>query len=77
MLVDSLVDRRANGGVVGNDVRVTHTHPDRTVDILRIDNREITSIPLVTAGGAKLTNSGEVFLIMNQHACNGKNKTIH
>ena len=46
----SLVDRGANGGVAGSDVRVIETHPDRKVDIRGIDNHEITAIPLVTAG---------------------------
>ena len=75
--VDSLVDRGANGGVAGNDVRVIAKHPDRTVDVRGIDNHEITHIPLVTAGGVTSTTSGEVIVIMHQHACHGKNKTIH
>jgi hypothetical protein len=74
--VDSLVDRSANGRVAGNDVRVIAKYPDRTADVHGIDNHDITSIPLVTAGGVTLTNSGEVIVIMYQHACHGKNKTI-
>ena len=42
-----------------------------------IDNHEVTSIPLVTAGDFTLTNSGEVIVIMHQHLCHGKNKTSH
>ena len=34
----SLVDRGANGGVAGSDVRVIETHSDRKVDIHGIDN---------------------------------------
>ena len=49
--IDSLVDRGANGGVAGNSVRVIAEHPDMTVDVHRIDNHEITPIPLVTVGG--------------------------
>lgn len=75
--VDYLVDRCANGGVAGNDVRVIDKHPDRTVDVRGINNHEITSIPLVTAGGVTSTTSGEVIVIMHQHAHHGKNKIIH
>ena len=42
-----------------------------------IDNHEITSIPLVTAGGVTSTTSGEVILIMHQCAYHPKTKTIH
>ena len=52
--VDSLVDRGANGGVAGNDVRVISKHPYRIVDVRGIENNEIASIPLVTAGAVRL-----------------------
>ena len=65
------MDVGANGDVAGNDVRVIAKHPDRIVDIRGIDNHEITSILLVAAGGVVLTTSGEVILMMHQHACHG------
>ena len=34
----SLVDREANGGVAGSDMRVIETYTDRKVDIRGIDN---------------------------------------
>ena len=71
------MDVGANGHVAGNDVRVIAKHPDRTVEISGIDNHEITSILLVTAGGIVLTTSGEVILMMHQNACHGENTTIH
>ena len=71
------MDRGANGGVSGNDVRCIAKHSDRTVDIRGIDNYEIISISLVTEGSVTLTTSGDVILIMHQYACHGKNKTIH
>ena len=52
-------------------------YPDRTVDVRYINNLETTSIPLVTTGGVTLTTSGELIVIMHQHAHHGKNKTIH
>ena len=74
---DSLVDTGVNNDVSSNHVRVIVKHHDRTVDVHGIDNHEITSVPLVTIGGVALTTSGEVILIMHQHACHGRNKTIN
>ena len=75
--VDSLVDRGANGRVSGNYLRAMSKYPDRTIDSRAIDNHEITSMPLVTAGGVELPTSGELIVIMHQHACHGNNKTIN
>ena len=73
----SLLDKRANGSVAVNHIRVIDKHPDMTVDVSVIDNHEITSIPLVTSGSVSLTTSGEVIIIMHKHAHRGKKKTIH
>ena len=61
----SLVDREANGGAAGNDVRVIEKHPDKTSNTKGIDNHEVPSMPIATAGGVTSTNSGEVMLIMH------------
>ena len=71
------MDRGSNGVVAGNDVSVIAKHPDRTAYVSVIHNHEITSIYLVIACGVALNTSGEVILIMHQHACHGKNNTIH
>ena len=63
-----LVDIISNGGVAGSDVRVIATHPDRKVDIRGINNYDITSIPLITAGGVTSTTPGKVIVSMHQHA---------
>ena len=73
----SLVDRGANGGVAGNDVRVIEKHSDKTCNIKGIDNHEVPSIPIVTAGGVTSTISGEVIIIMHQYAYHPKCPTIH
>ena len=65
--VDSLVDRGYNGSLVGNNVIVIAKHHDRTVYVRRIENHEITSIPLVTKGGVVVTTSDEVVMMMHQH----------
>ena len=54
----ALVDRGANGGICGNDVRVIEKS-HRIVDVRGIDNHEIPNIPIVTAGGVVNTQSGE------------------
>ena len=55
----SLVDRGANGGVAGSDVRVIHRHTDRSVEIEGIDNHRMQDIPLCTVGGVVRTQDGE------------------
>ena len=62
------MDRGANGGVSGSDVRVIETHPNRKVYIRGIDNHEITDIPLLTAGEVTSTATGDVIVIMHQCA---------
>ena len=72
----ALVDRGANGGVAGNDVRVIAT-TGRQVDIQGIDNHRMVNIDIVTAGAVINTQNGEVIAIMHQYAHTGKGKTIH
>ena len=72
----SLVDRGANGGIAGDDVRIM-SRTGRSVDIQGINNHQITDIPIVTVGGVTTTQKGRVILIMNQYAYHGKGKTIH
>ena len=72
----ALVDRGANGGLVGNDVRITCT-TDREVDVSGIDNHQMTNLRIVTAGGVVSTQRGEVLLVMHQYAHVPQGKTIH
>lgn len=72
----ALVDRGANGGIAGEDVRII-AKTGRQVDIQGIDNHCINDIPIVTAGGVVNTQKGEVIAIMHQYAYVGKGKTIH
>jgi hypothetical protein len=72
----SLVDRGANGGVAGADVRVifkTHRH----VDIKGIDNHQVTDVPIGTVGGVISTQKGPVIAVMHQYALLGKGSSIH
>jgi hypothetical protein len=72
----SLVDRGANGGIVGNDVHIIFK-TNLTVDIEGIDNHRCTNINIVTIGGVIHTNKGPVIGIMNQYALLNKGSSIH
>ncbi len=72
----SLVDRGANGGVAGVDVRViTKTH--RKVHIQGIDNHQVSDIDIGTVGGVITTQNGPVIAILHQYALLGKGTSIH
>lgn len=72
----SLVDRGANGGIAGLDVRVIHrTH--RSVDVRGIDNHQLTNIDIGSVGGVVETQKGPVIAIMHQYALVGKGSSIH
>ena len=60
----SLIDRGDNGGVAGDDIRITsRTH--RKVIIQGIDNHQINNIPIITAGGVINTQRGKVIAIFH------------
>jgi hypothetical protein len=63
----SLVDRWANGGVAGSDVRVIFK-TSRTVDIKGIDNYQVTDVPIGTVGGVVNTQKGPVIALFHQYA---------
>jgi hypothetical protein len=72
----SLVDRGANGGVAGSDVRIIFK-TKRTVDIRRIDNHQVTDIDIGTVGGVVESQKGPVIAIMHQYALLNKGHSIH
>jgi hypothetical protein len=72
----SLIDRGANGGVAGTDVR-TIFKTGRTVDIRGIDNHQCTNIDICTVGGVIQTQKGPIIGIMHQYALLNKGSTIH
>lgn len=74
----SLIDRGANGGLAGSDVRIVHKHANpRYVDVSRIDSHQVTDLPIVTVGGVAPSQRGDVIVIMHQYAYIGEGKTIH
>ena len=71
-----LVDRGANGGLAGSDMRVIHkTH--RNINIQGIDNHEVTGLDVVTAATLLNTSQGKVIGIFNEYAYLGKGSSIH
>ena len=73
---DSLVDRGANGGFAGNDVRVLE-HTMHKVDVHGIENHKVQGVPIGTVAGLVETHRCKVILIMHQYAIYGKGRTIH
>ena len=72
----SLVDRGANGGLAGSDVRVLSTS-SRKCTVTGIDNHEIPGLDLVQCVALVQTNHGMVNLIMNEYAYYGRGHSIH
>ena len=72
----SLVDRGANGGIAGNDLRVI-TRSSRRVDVQGIDNHQLCGMPICTAGGVITTNIGPMIAIFHQYALHGTGPSIH
>ena len=74
----SLIDRGANGGLAGSDVRIVHKAAvPRYVDVSGIDSHQVTDLPIVTVGGVVPSQRGDVIAIMHQYAYMGEGKTIH
>ena len=72
----SLVDRGANGGLAGSDVRVLSAS-SRKCTVTGIDNHEIPGLDLVQCAALVQTNHGIVNLIMNEYAFYGRGHSIH
>ena len=73
---NQLVDRGANGGLAGSDMRVIYkTHCK--INISGIDNHEVTGLDVVTAATLLNTSLGKVIGIFNEYAYVGKGSSIH
>ena len=71
----ALVDRGANGIIVGNDMRLI-AHSGGSVNLNGLDDHTVRDLPLVQAGAYVLTNLGPRILIVNQGAYMPDGKTI-
>ena len=72
----SLVDRRANGGLAGSDLRIL-SKSSRKCTVTGIDQHQINAIDIVQCAALMNSNHGYVNLIMNEYAYYGKGHTIH
>ena len=62
----SLIDRGANGGIAGDDVRLIEYDRGRTINVTGIDNHQLPHLKLATFGAYARTQNGPVILIFNQ-----------
>ena len=62
-----LIDRGANGGLAGSDVRILE-RTGRTVSVTGIGNLELPGLDLVTCDSLLNTNHDKVILIMHEYA---------
>ena len=72
----SLVDRGANGGLAGSDVRIL-SRSLRKCTVTRIDSHELQALNVVECAALVETSHGIVNLIMNEYAYYGKGHAIH
>ena len=72
----SLVDRGANGGLAGSDVRIL-SRSSRKCTVTGIESHELQGLDVVQCAALVETNHGIVNMIMNEYACYGKGHTIH
>ena len=71
----SLVDRGANGGFAGSDVRIL-SRSSRKCTVTCIDSHELLDLDVVQYAALVETNHGIVNLIMNENAFYGKGHTM-
>ena len=70
------IDRGANGGLAGADMRILQkTH--RKINIVRIDDHELTGLNVVTAAAFLDTQKGPIIGIFHEYAHLGKGRSIH
>ena len=71
-----LIDRGANGGLAGADMRVIHTTP-RKINIVGIDDHELTGLNVVTAAALLDTQKGPIIGVFHEYAHLGKGRSNH
>ena len=73
---NQLIDRGANGGLAGADMRIL-SKTGRNITTVGIDNHELTGLPIVTCAAKFETNDGPIVGIFNEYAYYGKGQSIH
>ena len=72
----SLVDRGANCGLAGSDVRIL-SRSSRKCTVTGIDSHKLQGLDVVQCAALAETKHDIVNLIMSEYACYGKGHTIH
>ena len=72
----ALIDRGANGGILGDDARII-AETDRVVNVQGICDHQVTDLKIVSAGGMVDSQHGPVIAIFHQYAHMGSGKSIH
>ena len=72
----SLVDRGANDGLRGADVRILD-RTGRKVSVTGIDDHELAGLDIVTCVALIQTNHGKVNMPMHEYVYYGRGNTIH
>jgi hypothetical protein len=73
----SLVDRGANGGLGGEDMRVIEVVTWQKCDVTGITDNAVKNLDIVLGAGLLQSNRGPVIGLFPQYAYLGKGKTIH
>ena len=74
--IASLIDRGANAGLAGEDIRIIEKTMC-TADVGGINDHMIQGLPIAMVAGVVASHLGPICLIMHQYAYHGKGKTIH
>jgi hypothetical protein len=74
--LSQLVDRGANGGLAGGDMKILHK-TGRKVNISGIDNHELTDLDVVTCACLLDTSKGRIVAVFHEYAYYGKGRSIH
>ena len=69
-----LIDRGANGGLAGADMSVIHTTA-RKINIVGIDDHELTGLNVVTAAALLDTQKGPIIGVFHEYARLGKGRS--
>ena len=73
-----IVDRVANGGLAGEDVRIICKHnPPHYFYVSGLNSNQVKDLEIVTAGGVAPSQRGPVIIILRQYAYLGSGNTIH
>jgi hypothetical protein len=73
----ALVDRGANEGLAGNDMRVIAVDPHQKVSISGLDNHQVTDLDIEMAGTHLQSQRGPVIGIFHQYARMPMGRIIH